>query len=55
MNNFEPWMHFIIVNDIVTVFVWDTREVLFTCTSNDLQEGYVRAKDNYKPLVISSD
>lgn len=52
-ERFEPWMHFIITNDVVTVFIWDTREVVFTCSITDLPDGYVRASDTYSMLIYT--
>lgn len=52
VGSFEPWMHFIIQNDLVTAFAWDTRQVQFTCKVNDLPVGYARVKTTLEPYTL---
>jgi len=44
---FEPWMHFIIQDNLVTAFAWDTRQVQFTCNVDELPVGYVHVRHSY--------
>lgn len=56
IGKFRNWMHFIIVNDIATVFVWDTRKVLFQCNVSDLPEGYNKARhETYNDLIFENN